>query len=82
MTSTEAETIFRLRLLVARAAQSDSLRWWDDRSLTTEGDFVTGRLFAGRPRVAGVKISLATARVRNRDAVPRAPGRVTQQFVY
>ena len=70
----EAETILRLRVIVARAAQIDSLRWWDDRSLTPEGDFVTARLFPFRPRLAGAKIAVATARARHWEVVPRLPG--------
>ncbi len=70
----EAEAILRLRLIVARAAQIDSLRWWDDRSLTLEGDFMTARLFPEHPRVAGAKIAMATARARHWAAIPRPPG--------
>lgn len=66
----EAERILRLRLVVARAAQPDSMNWWDDRSLTAEGLYLADRLFARRPRQAAAKIALQTARVRYVAAVP------------
>jgi hypothetical protein len=72
MTVSDVETILRLRLIVCRAAQLDSLQWWDDQSLTTEGAFVVERLFGGRPRVAAAKIALAAARVRHWAAMPKS----------
>jgi hypothetical protein len=73
LTQAEAETILRLRLIVARAAQTDCLHWWEDRSLTPEGDFMTTRLFFAQPRIAGAKTALGAARARHWDAIKRAP---------
>ena len=69
----EAETILRLRLLVARAAQPDSLNWWNDRSLTPEGGYVAERLFWVRPQLAAAKIAMASGRARHWDAIQAAP---------
>lgn len=76
LTLAEAELISRLRLIVARAAQPDSLRWWDDRSLTAEGGYLAERLFARRPRLAAAKIALGAARRRHAATVPNSPGMV------
>ncbi len=73
LTLAEAELIVRLRLLVVRAAQPDSLRWWDDRSLTVEGGYLTERLFSRRPRLAAAQIAMATARARHWAAIPKTP---------
>lgn len=70
---TEAETILRLRLLVARAAQPDSLNWWNDRSLTPEGGYVAERLFWVRPQLTAAKIAMASGQARLWDAVQRTP---------
>ena len=43
-----AQVIFRLRLLIARAANRDSLAWWDDDALTAPAGFVFDRLFPAR----------------------------------
>ena len=73
LTLAEAELIMRLRLIVVRAAQPDSLRWWDDRSLTVEGGYLTERLFSRRPRLAAAQIAMATARSRHWAAIPKTP---------
>jgi hypothetical protein len=65
LTDKDLETILHIRLLVARAAQPDGLRWWGDRSLTPEGGYITERLFARRPKLAAAKIALESARGRH-----------------
>lgn len=70
----DVKVVWRLRLIIARAAQSDSLGWWDDRSLTAEGEFLATRLFARRPRLAAAKIALAAARARHAAAIPKGSG--------
>jgi hypothetical protein len=37
--------LLKLRFLVIRAAQKDSLKWWEDDSLTQAGDYLVERLF-------------------------------------
>ncbi len=66
-------TLLGLRLLIARAAQKDSLGWWEDDSLTEAGHYLLERLFLVNPEEAGRKLALEAARTRyqaafNRDA--------------
>ncbi len=62
--------ILGLRLLIARAAQPDSLRWWNDNSLTAEGLDLTARLFGRKPERAALRLALKAARVRHDAAMP------------
>jgi len=64
----EKNTILGLRLLVARAAQKDSLNWWEDDSLTQSGDYLLERLFLTDPGEAGRKLALEAARTRYQAA--------------
>lgn len=58
-------TILRLRLLIARAAQRDSLAWWEDESLVPEADLLLARLFPRTPRRAAHRLALQAARARH-----------------
>ncbi|MDD5368164.1 MAG: BrxE family protein [Anaerolineaceae bacterium] len=60
----QAKQILQLRFLIARAAQKDSLRWWDDDSLTPAGGFLFKRLFMNAPEAAGRKLAIAAAKAR------------------
>ena len=62
------QTILCLRLLIARAAQKDSLNWWEDDSLTPAGSFLLERLFLADPGEAGRKLALEAARTRYQAA--------------
>jgi len=64
----EKNTILGLRLLVARAAQKDSLNWWEDDSLTQAGSYLLERLFLTDPSEAGRKLALEAARTRYQAA--------------
>jgi hypothetical protein len=64
----DAQGILALRLLIARAANSDSLAWWDDSALTPAADFVLERLFPIAPALAGRALALKAALARH-DAV-------------
>lgn len=70
---TEAETrqILALRLLIARAANQDSLGWWDDESLTPAAAYLLSRLFPMSPGVAGKSLALRAALARHGVACPR-----------
>jgi len=71
----DAQTILALRLLIARAAQNDSLAWWDDSSLTAPARFMLYRLFPMVPPVAGRSLAIRAASRRHTDAceaIPRA----------
>ena len=70
LASVEINEILKLRVLIARAAQSDSLRWWDDNALTGEGLTLAGRLFRQKPESACVRLAMRSARARHRAAMP------------
>jgi hypothetical protein len=60
--------ILRLRLLICRAAAADSLRWWDDNSLTEDGTFLLSRLFPRSTRTAARRLALEAASLRHAAA--------------
>lgn len=61
-------TLIGLRLLIARAAQKDSLNWWEDDSLSPAGSYLLERLFLADPTEAGRKLALEAARTRYQAA--------------
>ena len=63
------ETLYHLRLIIARAGQNDSLQWWEDDALTQNGRFLLGRIFPGIPSVAGRNLALAAAISRHSTAL-------------
>lgn len=65
-----AQVIFRLRLLIARAANRDSLAWWDDDALTAPAGFVFDRLFPASPPGAARSLALHAATRRHQIACP------------
>ncbi len=64
----EVRLILSLRLLIARAANKDSLAWWDDEALTASGSFLLDRLFPVAPALAGRSLALRAAQVRHQAA--------------
>lgn len=64
----EKNTLLGLRLLIARAAQKDSLSWWEDDSLTQAGGYLLERLFLADPGEAGRKLALEAAGTRYQAA--------------
>ncbi len=64
----EAHLILSLRLLIARAANKDSLAWWDDEALTPSASFLLGRLFPVAPPLAARSLALRAALARHRAA--------------
>jgi hypothetical protein len=68
VTLDQARTILRLRLLVARAANRDSLAWWDDESLTDAAGYLLERLFPVAPPLAARSLALSAALARHRAA--------------
>ena len=66
--SKEAQTIVRLRLLLARAANKDSLGWWDDESLTPHAGFLLERIFPFAPPLAARSLALSAALARHQAA--------------
>lgn len=69
----DVQMILRLRLLIARAANRDSLAWWDDAALTAEAGFVLERLFPFAPSLAARSLALRAALVRHQSACGGAP---------
>lgn len=68
ITPEDANTILSLRLLVARAANKDSLAWWDDESLTPHASFLLERLFPMAPPLAARSLALSAALARHQAA--------------
>jgi len=58
----------QIRLTITRAAQKDSLNWWDDEALTTEGAFVLDRIFPIAPSLAAKNLALSAAAARHQTA--------------
>jgi hypothetical protein len=69
MTTSDERTILALRLLLARAANADSLAWWEDESLTQPADYVLHRLFPVQPATAARRIALQAAETRHQAAL-------------
>ena len=69
----DAVRIQTFRLLIARAAQNDSLRWWEDDSLTDAGDYLLKRLFTNAPTLAGRKLALLAAHARHKAVFKDRP---------
>lgn len=68
LSAQDARTILHLRLLIARAANSDSLAWWDDDSFTLDARFVLERIFPFAPALAARSLALHAATARHAAA--------------
>lgn len=64
----DLQTILRLRLLIARAANRDSLGWWDDEVMTAPAGFLLERLFPVAPPLATRSLALRAAFARHQGA--------------
>lgn len=73
ITDQDARAILRLRLLIARAANRDSLVWWDDDSLTLPAGFVLERLFPGVPPLTARSLAIHAAVARYVAAFSSVP---------
>lgn len=60
--------ILALRLLILRAAQKDSLAWWEDESLTQAGGFLVEKLFLMDTAESARQLAMEAARTRYRMA--------------
>lgn len=58
------EGLVKLRLLIARAAQKDSLHWWEDESLTQAGGYLVERLFIMDTNETARKLAMEAAKTR------------------
>jgi hypothetical protein len=70
LTPEDACAILGLRLVIARAANQDSLAWWDDESLTPHAGFLLERVFPMAPSLAARSLALAAASARHQAACP------------
>jgi hypothetical protein len=68
VTRDDVYTILALRLLLGRAANKDSLSWWDDESLTPHAGFLLERIFLLAPALAARSLALSAAAARHRAA--------------
>jgi hypothetical protein len=66
----DTHIVLGLRLLIARAANNDSLAWWDDESLTPHAGFLLERVFPTAPSLAARSLALAAASARHQAACP------------
>ena len=64
----DARAILGLRVLVARAANKDSLAWWDDESFTGHADYILERIFPFAPALASRSLALRAAAARHQAA--------------
>lgn len=69
----DAEAVLSIRLLIARAANKDSLAWWDDESLSSQGAFLMDRIFPVAPRAAARSLALRAALSRHQAACAAEP---------
>lgn len=67
------DLVLQLRLAVARAAQRDSLSWWDDEALTPDADLLLRRLFPRSSTGAARKLALRAARARHEAVLAAWP---------
>jgi hypothetical protein len=74
LTPEEIRTVLGLRLLIARAANQDSLAWWDDESFTLHAGFLLERIFPMAPSLAARSLALAAALARHQAACPANNG--------
>ena len=61
-----------LALLIIRAGEKDSLKWWDDESLSEAGLFALSRVLPRNPRAAAVRLAYLAARERHRGMLASA----------
>lgn len=73
-TPEQARTIICLRLLIARAANVDSLAWWEDESLAPHAGFLLERLFPRSPSLAARNLALHAAVARHQAACAQYEG--------
>lgn len=79
MSPSSIERTVRLALLIIRAGERDSLKWWDDESLSEAGLFALSRILPRNPNAAAVRLAYLAARERHRGMLASAgiPGATT-----
>lgn len=69
----DAQAILILRLLIARAANNDSLAWWDDESFAGHSAYLFERVFPVAPPLAARSLALRAAHARHEAAYAHEP---------
>jgi len=64
----DVRLILQLRLLIARAANLDSLGWWDDETFSKPAGFILDRVFPVLPMLAARSLALHAA-LRRHQAI-------------
>ncbi len=67
-TTGDALLLKHIQMIIARAAQSDSMAWWPDDSLTEAGRFMLRRLYPFAPGEQAKRLALHAARSRHDSA--------------
>lgn len=73
ISSTVLRHILDLRLLVARAGESDSLSWWDDHALTEQGQWALERLYPRNAPYAGARLAIEAAAIVHAKTIAQRP---------
>jgi hypothetical protein len=68
--------LLEIRLLILRAAQKDSLQWWEDESLTRAGDYLVERLFIMDQEEAARSLAMEAGKTRYRMAFEKDKNRL------
>jgi hypothetical protein len=72
LSPSSAEHSVSLALLIIRAGEKDSLRWWDDESLSEAGLFVLSKILPRNPRAAAIRLAYLAALERHRAILAAA----------
>ncbi len=65
--------ILDLRLLIARAGEQDSLKWWNSHALTKDGQWALKRLYPRYANYAGARLSIEAAALVHAQKIAQRP---------
>lgn len=65
--------ILDLRILIARAGEQDSLKWWNSHALTKDGQWALKRLYPRHAHYAGARLSIASASLVHAQKIAQRP---------
>ncbi len=65
--------ILDLRILLARAGEQDSLKWWNSYALTAEGQWALKRLYPRHANYAGARLSIEAAALVHAQKIAQRP---------
>lgn len=72
MSPSSTERTVSLAFLIIRAGEKDSLKWWDDESLSEAGLFALSRVLPKNPKAAAVRLAYLAALERHRGMLASA----------